>query len=364
MKKLTQIICSVAVIAAMTGCGSDVQFTIKGQLEGDALNGTKIYLVNLADPNTAVDSTEVKGGTFSFTGSASEAWLGLVACEAFSQQLIVEPGTITVAPNSIGGTLLNDRLQAMNDSLDVSDIEAEMQPYIATYYSAPDAATRAEAEHVLDSLEAEGNARILTACWKLYGENRDNLLGAIAMESIAKTGDYTYEQFDSIMADAAPIVRNHAPVQKKLAQLKAVDATSVGKHYTDIQGVDGKLSDLIDGKVALVDFWASWCGPCRNEIKDNLVPLWEKYKNKGLTIIGLNVWERGDRASREAAHQKAMNDLGITYPQLVDSTRTATDVYGVRGIPQILLIDKDGTILARDLRGTAIEPAIISALSK
>ena len=78
--------------------------------------------------------------------------------------------------------------------------------------------------------------------------------------------------------------------------------------------------------------------------------------------MGLNVWERGDRATREAAHQKVMADLGITYPQLVDSTRTATDTYGVRGIPQIMLIGPDGTILARDLRGAAIEEAIVKAL--
>ena len=58
-----------------------------------------------------------------------------------------------------------------------------------------------------------------------------------------------------------------------------------------------------------------------------------------------------------------MADLGITYPQLVDSTRTATETYGVNGIPQIMLIDKDGTILARDLRGAAIEEAIVKALN-
>ena len=157
---------------------------------------------------------------------------------------------------------------------------------------------------------------------------------------------------------------NSEPVQKRLAQLTAIEATSAGKHYTDIQGVDGKLSDLIDGKLALVDFYASWCGPCRNEIKDNLVPLWKKYQKKGLVIVGLNVWERGDAEARKGAHEKVMKDLGITYPQLVDSTRTATDTYGVQYIPQIILIDKDGTILARDLRGPAIEEAIINALGK
>lgn len=349
-------------MTAMASCGGKNQFTVKGDLGGESLDGSMVYLVDMSNPNEAVDSVVVAGGRFEFSGTVDESWLGVVASEVFNQQFIVEPGVITVAPGQIGGTPLNDSLQAMNASLDVSDLEVEMQTYMPLYYNAPDAASRAEAERVLDSLEAVGNARIQEACWRLYRNNGDNLLGAIAMESIAQTGDFTYAQLDSILRDASPRVRNHAPVQQKLAQLKAVDATSVGKRYTDIVGVNGRLSDLIDGKVALVDFWASWCGPCRNEIKDNLVPLWAKYKDKGLVIVGLNVWERGDRAKREAAHRKAMDDLGIAYPQLVDSTRTATDTYGVRGIPQILLIGKDGTILARDLRGAAIEEAIVKAL--
>ena len=182
-------------------------------------------------------------------------------------------------------------------------------------------------------------------------------------ETLAEFKDVK-ERLEQLLEGASDMVRNYAPVDRRLAQLRAVEETSVGKHYTDLQGDDGKLSDLVDGRLALVDFYASWCGPCRAEIRDNLVPLWKKYQSKGLVIVGLNVWERGDRATREAAHQKVMADLGITYPQLVDSTRTATDTYGVRGIPQIMLIGPDGTILARDLRGAAIEEAVVKALGK
>ena len=364
MKKISQILCAVAVVATMASCGKKNEFTINGAIGGNALDGEMVYLFNNVDRRTAIDSVLITEGAFTFKGIVEEPWVATVGNRGFSQTFIVEPGTISVGLDTVCGTPLNDKLLAAQAKLDISDLQPELETLAQLYYTAPNAEMRADAERQYDSVEAIANKRVLDASWDIYNDNRDNILGAFAMEQIAQMGEYSYAQFDSILAAATPVVRDYAPVAKRLQQLRAIDATSAGHHYTDIEGVDGNLSDLIDGHVALVDFYASWCGPCRAEIKDNLVPLWKKYQKQGLVIVGLNVWERGDRAAREAAHRKVMDDLGITYPQLVDSTRTATDTYGVSGIPQIMLIDKDGTILARDLRGAAIEEAITKALAK
>ena len=375
MKKINAIICAAAFLALMASCGGKNQFTINGTVDIPELEGQKLYMLDVTNAASSescseapgpVDSVIVTNGKFTFSGTVEEPWMAAIGGPdlPYFLYVVVEPGNIVIKNDSLGGTTLNDRMYAYHNGLNLDDIESQMQEYLPLYYSAPNAQERAAVERVLDSLDALGNARILEANWKLYHENEDNLLAVTAMENIIQAGEFTYSELDSIVKTATSAVANNATVQKKLEQLRAIDATSAGKHYTDIQGVDGKLSDLIDGKLALVDFYASWCGPCRNEIRDNLMPLWKKYQKKGLVIVGLNVWERGDAAARKAAHEKVMADLGITYPQLVDSTRTATDTYGVMGIPQIMLIGPDGTILARDLRGAAIEEAIINALCK
>ena len=277
---------------------------------------------------------------------------------------VMEPGTISldVLNDKLSGTPLNDAMQQFLTRNDNSDLETELNSYRQLYYQAPTPEVRVRAEQLFDSVEAIGTARTLALAEEYLANNADNVLGAYAMNIIARESNLTYSELKARLDGCSDVVKNYQPINAKLEQLRHIEETSAGKHFTDIQGVDGRLSDLIVGRVALVDFYASWCGPCRAEIKDNLVPLYAKYKDKGLVIVGLNVWERGNAEARKAAHEKVMADLGITYPQLVDSTLTATNTYGVMGIPQIMLIDKDGTILARDLRGPAIEEAIIAAL--
>ena len=127
----------------------------------------------------------------------------------------------------------------------------------------------------------------------------------------------------------------------------------VGAKYEDFtveyDGRRTKLSDYVGhGQYVLIDFWASWCGPCRAEIP-NLMAVYQKYKDQGLMVVGIASWDKPE------ASLKAIEEDGVSYPQIINAQDIATNAYNIGGIPHIILFAPDGTILARGLRGEEIE---------
>ncbi|MCR4659844.1 MAG: AhpC/TSA family protein [Bacteroidales bacterium] len=366
MKKTAFLTVVAAATLAFCSCTDKQQFNIIGETDNTALDGKTAYLVPVTSRDAA-DSTVVANGKFIFKGKVESPYVAYLVVDGQNiASCIVEPGNIKVDidDGEVEGTPLNDKLDEFIDKLDLDEYQEELNGLYADYRTAPNAAMRAQAEHLYDSVEAVMNSNIKREAKNVYDNNRNNILGAYAVSLIADMYDITYAELSELLEGADPIITEYEPVAKTVERLQCVENTSAGKHYTDVEGImmatgqTGKLSDLIDGRLTLVDFWASWCGPCRAEINDNLVPLYKKYGKKGLNIVGLDVWDKIDK------HAEAVQNLGITYPQLIDTTRTATNTYGVRSIPQIMLIGPDGTIIARDLRGAAIEEAVVKALAK
>ena len=127
---------------------------------------------------------------------------------------------------------------------------------------------------------------------------------------------------------------------------------------TDLSGRTVRLADF-RGKVVLLDLWATWCGPCREEIPD-FVELQTRYAERGFTLVGIALDEEGAKVVKPFAHQ-----VGINYPVVIGNTRVSAAYGGVQALPTAFLIGRDGRILETfvgDRAGSDFEQAIKSAL--
>ena len=130
-----------------------------------------------------------------------------------------------------------------------------------------------------------------------------------------------------------------------------------GKNVTKVT----RLSDYVGkGKYILVDFWASWCGPCRGEVP-NIKNVYEKYAGDAFDVVSVAVWDKPVDAF------EAIEEEGMQWNQIVcteETNQVPTNIYGVEGIPFIILIDPDGKVIGEDLRGAGIERAVKKALGQ
>jgi len=210
-------------------------------------------------------------------------------------------------------------------------------------------------------------------------KNLDNVVGVEALKQVYS--DLEPEELAKVLDKlTAPVEgRDSAFVASLKENVKASLATVVGKPFTDfsvehVTGTDKEgnpvyetrsLSDYVGkGKIFLVDFWSPWCPPCKAELP-NIKAVWEKYHGDKFDVLSVAVWEESRGMNWKNTVDTAAV-YGIQWNQINNGHQEPAALYGIQGIPHMVLFGADGTIIARGdaLRGDKLDPAVAAALAK
>ena len=354
----------VGGMAMMCACQPSQQsqvYTVTGELDDSTHHGKKIYVMRY-DDRKLIDSTFVEGNKFVFKGQVDTAsFCRIDVSYSDFANFILEGGDIKVnlkKYNQPSGTPQNDAISKIaqeEDSL-FSYVDQKGKEILQQYPNIE------EAREVMKEGMAEFNMNLAKRCKELYVLHHNDAVGYFLLYRVFM------DQLDpdtklQIMSTFGPWLKSQNMVKKTMMQTQAIKNTAEGMPFVDIKGKDAEgnpvaLSDYVGkGNYVLLDMWASWCGPCKGEIP-NLLKLHNQYKDKGLTVLGLFVWDN------EKNLKKAVEEEGIVWPQIIDTEADAEKLYGVDGIPHIILFAPDGTILNRNLRGQTMIDVVDEVMKK
>ena len=340
-------------------------YQVKGKLT-KASQIEKAFLAYMVDGKQKIDTAAVVNGAFEFTGKVTEpmqARLAFMRKEKVARNndmtlLYLEKGVVAITGVDSARTVVvssptnNDYAKLKNMLKPVSlQQEALMKEYqAASDEQKKDPAFMSKIEARDEELSKQEKATMKS----FLEQNKSSFVSFFALSQI---GGYSPEvaEIEPLFQSLAPALKNSREGKEfaqKIASLKAVAVGAIAPDFTqnDTKGTPVKLSSL-RGKYVLVDFWASWCGPCRRE-NPTVVEAYSQFKDKNFTILGVSL----DNA--KANWEKAIEADKLQWTQVSDLKGWQNEVaalYGVQSIPQNFLLDPAGKIIAKNLRGEELK---------
>lgn len=368
MKKIIYFVLFALLLSACNDKGYSVSGTINGIEDGS------MVILNSIDGGQLVplDSVAVKKGKFKFKGDTDTCRVSLLTFylngEMHRCTFFIESGNITVdytdGVQKLSGSKTNNAYQEFYDQTDKLNQEAMI---LEGKMSKVDPKSNEMTLLQVELSNLQDSYLILIS--QSIENNCDNAFG---FEQLLDSYDvFEPEQVAGFLEKMAKNFSNNLNYIDLKNMIDAQLRTTAGNQYLDftapillnVNNTDSsvKLSDYVGkNKIILLDFWASWCSPCRKEIP-NLKDIYEKYKGNSFEIISVSVDEDSD------AWKQAVLEEGMTWPQLIDpqnNSESPSRLYYINTIPSTFLIDNDGTILARNLRGEEIEAALVDFFNK
>jgi len=365
MRKLALFFVSTILFVA---CNSKGAYNIKGEMGDNTWDGLQVTLLSVSDEKgfTSIDSVIIKDGKFKIKGSLdSAAWLVLrleKGNQPYFKDFYTEGDMVFTIKDGrpfISGNHVNNAYQDFRDKYDL--LTVNIVKLNQEFQADP---TNKELEKAFNAEYEKFEKEFQLLDKKTILENLTNPLGLHLFHTTMSSLDN--EDIEVILSKAGPEFLADPIVKKVAEQLQLSQKVGIGSKFSDLTMFkpDGKSMSLSEyagkGSYVLIDFWASWCAPCMKELP-NVLACYKKYHKKGFEIVGVSLDK--DEMTWKAAIKKNQ----MPWPQMSDLAgwqSKAVEIYSFSGIPYTVLLEPNGIIIAKDLRGEALEEKLENLLGK